>query len=88
MFCGWYFAISHSAMVLFVSVVVTMEMNGRRYFWSDVYFVLICHTVFVEAIFSVGWYEEKSNRDNACYFRILVLFFSLPNFVLERSSSS
>ena len=33
-FCGWEFAISNSGIELFVSVVVSMEINSRHYFWD------------------------------------------------------
>jgi len=34
-FCCWEFALSISVIVLFVSVVVSMEINGRHYFQND-----------------------------------------------------
>jgi len=33
-FCSWESALSNNVIVLFVSVVVSMEINRRRYFWS------------------------------------------------------
>ena len=36
-FCSWEFALSNSVIVLFVSIVVSMEINKRRYFWNNVY---------------------------------------------------
>ena len=33
--CSWEFTLSNSVIVLFVSVVVSMEMKRSRYFWSD-----------------------------------------------------
>ena len=39
-FCSWEFALSTSIIVLFVSAVVSMEINRRRYFWSDLHNVL------------------------------------------------
>jgi len=33
-FCSWNFVLSNSAIVLFVSVAVSMEINRRHYFWS------------------------------------------------------
>ena len=35
MFWSWDFALSSSGIVLFVAVVVSMEINWRYYFWSD-----------------------------------------------------
>ena len=35
MFCSCKFALSNSVIVLFVSVVVSMEINRRHYFQSD-----------------------------------------------------
>ena len=37
MFYSWEFAQSNSVIVDFISVVVSMEINGRHYFWSDLY---------------------------------------------------
>ena len=34
-FCSWEFPLSNSVTVLFVSVVVSMEINRRHYFWND-----------------------------------------------------
>ena len=34
-FCSWGFALSNSVTVLFASVVVSMEINRRQYFWSN-----------------------------------------------------
>jgi len=34
-FCSWEFSLSTSVIVLFVSVVVSMETNRKHYFWSD-----------------------------------------------------
>ena len=34
-FCSWEFALSNSAIVLFVSVVFSMKINWRHYFWSN-----------------------------------------------------
>ena len=38
-FCSWEFALSNSVVVLFVSVVFSMEINKRHYFWSKQIFV-------------------------------------------------
>ena len=44
MFCNWKFALSNIVIMLFVSVVVSMEINRRHYFWSSHHtsFVLGC----------------------------------------------
>ena len=34
-FCRWEFALSNSAIVFFVSVVIPMEINRRHYFWRN-----------------------------------------------------
>ena len=34
-FCSWEFALSNSVIVLFVAVAVSMEINRKHYFWSD-----------------------------------------------------
>ena len=36
-FCSWEFALSNSVITLFVFVVVSMEINRRHYFWSDLH---------------------------------------------------
>ena len=36
-FCSWEFALSNNVIVLFVSVVVSMEINRRNYFQKDLY---------------------------------------------------
>jgi len=34
-FCGWEFDLSNNVIEIFLSVVVSMEMNVRHYFWSN-----------------------------------------------------
>ena len=34
-FCSWEFVLSNSVIVLFASVVVSMEINTRHYFWRN-----------------------------------------------------
>ena len=36
-FCSWEFALSNSVIVLFTSVIVSMEINRRHCFWSDLW---------------------------------------------------
>ena len=35
MFCSWEFALSNNVIVLVATVVVSMEINRRHYFWSN-----------------------------------------------------
>ena len=35
--CSWEFALSNGVIALFISVVVSMEINRRHYFWSDLH---------------------------------------------------
>ena len=41
-FCSWEFALSNSVIVLFISVVLSMEINRRCYFQSDLYTYTPC----------------------------------------------
>jgi len=52
-FCSWEFALSTSVIVLFVSVVVSMEINRRNYFQSD-FWRLLFPMKFME-LSSMAW---------------------------------
>ena len=51
-FCSWEFALSNSVIVLFVSVVVSMETNRRHYFQSDTHTHVQSQEVISDLLFS------------------------------------
>ena len=54
-FCSWEFDLSNSVIVLFGSVIVSMEINRRHYFQSDLCVCLASWTYFLknECVFSI-----------------------------------
>ena len=67
MFYSWEFALSSNVIVLFVSVVVSVEINRKHYFWSNLHTesrsffrrtMLMFHYSFAPAE-KLSWESEK-----------------------------
>ena len=58
-FCSWESALSNSVIVLFVSVVVSVEICRRHYFWSNLC-ILVLHKKYSFRLLRVkhGFYTE------------------------------
>ena len=50
MLCSWEFALSNSVVVLFVSIVVSMEINRRHHFLSHIDITLVQNLQFLSPL--------------------------------------
>ena len=56
MVCSEEYALSNSVIVLFVSIVVSMEINRRHYFWSGLRTYIFCTSIegWIQLCFYIG----------------------------------